>query len=138
MKQVTSLLQNGAIKGKVFQAYDSHIPYILKFFIDFNLYGMSYLHTVTNEIFVRRYDQGGIENEIPFGMKKLNIDCVTVSKIEIDVLAKNILNRLAYQNQDKSDYINPGISSIWADERIRRENIDSSQVCLKQTKNDKI
>lgn len=44
MKRAASLFQNGAILGKTYQAYDSHVPYILKFFIDYNLYGMSFLH----------------------------------------------------------------------------------------------
>lgn len=36
-------LQNGAICNKVFQPHEAHVPYILQFFIDYNLYGMSFI-----------------------------------------------------------------------------------------------
>ncbi|EDV19122.1 uncharacterized protein TRIADDRAFT_34124 [Trichoplax adhaerens] len=39
--KVAELLLAGAIMNKVFQPHESHIPFILQFFIDYNLYGMN-------------------------------------------------------------------------------------------------
>lgn len=36
-----SYLQNAAVFNRVFQPHEAHIPYILQFFIDNNLYGMN-------------------------------------------------------------------------------------------------
>uniref|UniRef100_A0A0E0LIF0 DNA polymerase zeta catalytic subunit N-terminal domain-containing protein n=1 Tax=Oryza punctata TaxID=4537 RepID=A0A0E0LIF0_ORYPU len=46
-KKVSALekaLQDGAVLNRVFQPYESHIPYLLHFLIDYNLYGMGYVH----------------------------------------------------------------------------------------------
>ena len=56
-----------------------------------------------------------------------NIERISTSKIEIDVPASHILNRLEI-NTKKSDHENPGIESIWTDERLRREKTDVSTV----------
>ncbi|OEL29890.1 DNA polymerase zeta catalytic subunit [Dichanthelium oligosanthes] len=37
-------LQSGAISNRAFQPYESHIPYLLHFLIDYNLYGMGHIH----------------------------------------------------------------------------------------------
>jgi DNA polymerase zeta len=35
------MFQSGAILNKMYQAHEAHIPYILQFMIDYNLYGMN-------------------------------------------------------------------------------------------------
>jgi hypothetical protein len=35
------MFQSGSILNKMFQAHEAHIPYILQFMIDYNLYGMN-------------------------------------------------------------------------------------------------
>jgi DNA polymerase elongation subunit (family B) len=41
IKRAATLLQTGALLGgKEFQPYESHVPYLLQFYIDYNLYGM--------------------------------------------------------------------------------------------------
>ncbi|XP_076819341.1 DNA polymerase zeta catalytic subunit-like isoform X2 [Clavelina lepadiformis] len=44
VKRVCELLQAGAIMHRSFQPHEAHIPYILQMFIDYNLYGMNFLH----------------------------------------------------------------------------------------------
>lgn len=56
------------------------------------------------------------------------IEKMSVCKFEYDVIAKFILNKLSLENINSSEHINPGISSIWQDERRRREKLDSSQI----------
>ncbi|KAL6657151.1 hypothetical protein ACP70R_004931 [Stipagrostis hirtigluma subsp. patula] len=37
-------IQGGAVLNKAFQTYESHIPYLLHFLVDYNLYGMGHVH----------------------------------------------------------------------------------------------
>ncbi|XP_069370752.1 DNA polymerase zeta catalytic subunit isoform X2 [Paralichthys olivaceus] len=41
VKRVCELLQSGAVMNKSYQPHESHIPFLLQFFIDYNLYGMN-------------------------------------------------------------------------------------------------
>ena len=36
-------VQSGAVLGRRFQPYESHVPYLLQVKVDFNLYGMGFL-----------------------------------------------------------------------------------------------
>lgn len=85
LPRVVDLLQNGAIFSKVFQPYEAHIPYLLQvviigyltstlllmcfyyisvsavllqFLIDFNLYGMNFLHA--RKVFFRGFSTFGM------------------------------------------------------------------------------
>lgn len=42
--RVVGLLQTGAVMGRVFPTYESHIPYLLQFLIDYNIYGMNMIN----------------------------------------------------------------------------------------------
>nr|XP_011466294.1 PREDICTED: DNA polymerase zeta catalytic subunit isoform X2 [Fragaria vesca subsp. vesca] len=42
--RAANLLLGGAVLGKCLQPHQSHIPFILQFMIDYNLYGMGHLH----------------------------------------------------------------------------------------------
>lgn len=54
IKRAGSLLQSGAILGKIFQPHESHVPYVLQFLIDYNLYGMSFLHVPAEVVRYRK------------------------------------------------------------------------------------
>ncbi|XP_034999481.1 DNA polymerase zeta catalytic subunit isoform X2 [Hippoglossus stenolepis] len=41
VKRVCELLQSGAVMNKSYQPNEGHIPFLLQFFIDYNLYGMN-------------------------------------------------------------------------------------------------
>lgn len=41
--RIVDLMRSGAIMGTRFQPFESHIPFRLQFFVDFNLYGMAWL-----------------------------------------------------------------------------------------------
>uniref|UniRef100_A0A1D1Y8K7 DNA polymerase zeta catalytic subunit n=1 Tax=Anthurium amnicola TaxID=1678845 RepID=A0A1D1Y8K7_9ARAE len=43
--RAAALLLGGSILNKSVQPYESHIPFLLQFMVDYNLYGMSHLHT---------------------------------------------------------------------------------------------
>ncbi|KAI3448610.1 hypothetical protein Pfo_005275 [Paulownia fortunei] len=44
VSRAADLLLTGAIVDKILQPYESHIPFLLQFLIDYNLYGMGHLH----------------------------------------------------------------------------------------------
>ncbi|KAJ0256178.1 DNA polymerase zeta catalytic subunit [Hirschfeldia incana] len=44
VSRAASLLLEGAVLGRSLQPYESHIPFILQFLIDYNLYGMGHVH----------------------------------------------------------------------------------------------
>lgn len=114
-RRAANLLQSGTVLGKQFQPHESHIPYILKFFIDYNLFGMSYIHVPLQNVHIRYADD------------KSQFRKRSVSQIEVDFEAMHILNhRLAAEmTQDPSKAANPGIESLWEDERLRRNAIES-------------
>ncbi|XP_037888398.1 DNA polymerase zeta catalytic subunit isoform X1 [Glossina fuscipes] len=126
VRRAAGMLQNGVILNKVFQPHESHVPYILQFMIDYNLYGMSFIHTPFDIVKFRRATDADV---IPF--KDLSdiqiLNCHTVKKLtncalEVDILAIFILNRfqLLYKSSG-SKHTNPGIESIWHDEKMRRQ-----------------
>ncbi|KAJ3294860.1 DNA polymerase zeta [Borealophlyctis nickersoniae] len=41
--KVVGMLEEGAVMGQRFQTFESHIPYLHQFFIDYNLYGMDFI-----------------------------------------------------------------------------------------------
>ena len=122
IKRAASLFQNGVILGKKFQSYESHVPYILQFFIDYNLYGMSFLH-VPNQ-YTKQRRKSNSSNNIDFKDSLENlIEPISVSESEIDIVAQYILNRITCDTTPSSQHQNPGISAIWKDEQYRRDKI---------------
>lgn len=151
IRRAANLLQNGAILNKIHQPHESHLPYLLQFFIDFNLYGMSFLHVPADVVRYRRRPQRNEENSngklqcVPaFLLRKYlknifrffftenakldsqmhSIECTSVSKCEIDISAAHILNRLEILDKSRGCHANPGIASIWTDERCRRSKME--------------
>lgn len=61
IKRAASLFQNGAILGKIFQPHESHVPYVLQFLIDYNLYGMSFLYVPSEVVRFRQPFNGKVE-----------------------------------------------------------------------------
>uniref|UniRef100_A0A2M4B8C7 DNA polymerase zeta catalytic subunit n=1 Tax=Anopheles marajoara TaxID=58244 RepID=A0A2M4B8C7_9DIPT len=113
VRKATQLLMNGAILSTTYQVLETHVPYILQFFIDYNLYGMSFLNLESKGLRQRK-DDG---SEPPK---------MSTSEYEIDALATAILNR-APRRRDTSEFANPGIASIWADEQARRQVLGMEQ-----------
>lgn len=102
--------------NKIFEPHEAHIPFILQFFIDFNLYGMSFIE-FSNVKYRKMANAGnyliaGIS--IYYSLKQnvnllsllllelhhnipeeafLPVSAVSLSQCEIDVLACDIINR---------------------------------------------
>ncbi|KMQ94289.1 dna polymerase zeta catalytic subunit-like protein [Lasius niger] len=155
IKRTADLLQNGAILNQTFQAYEAHIPYILQFMIDYNLYGMNLINL--NNIKYRCSLQGCTTEED--SQNKSSMDLInsqmylptsvtrqSMCELEVDAHASDILNR---QNITEKLELNPGLAAIWDEEKARRavaglENAKSqllypktpSKIILPPTSND--
>lgn len=105
---------NGVIMSRVFQTYETHVPYILQFFIDYNLYGMSLMNVPTAAVQERGDGEGQLAK-------------MSTSEYEVDILAVDILNRATMEEEKRSPYANPGIASIWNDEQARRRLLEMDQ-----------
>lgn len=141
VRRTANLLQNAAILNRVYQPHESHLPYVLQFMIDYNLYGMSFLYVPSTVI---RYRQphpvaadaataadDSVASDFPLqsdpdGRQWLDkkIERMTTSANEIDVEATFILNRFQIALHENAEHANPGIAFIWSDERGRRSKME--------------
>lgn len=80
--------------------------------IDHNLYGMSQVF-VPQQLLVYRHS-----NDVPSGSELLQK--LTQSSIEFDMMAIHILNRALLYEKSDTNCVNPGIASLWEDEKVRR------------------
>nr|XP_036219196.1 DNA polymerase zeta catalytic subunit [Bactrocera oleae] len=132
VRRAANLLQSGAIMNTNFHPYESHVPYILQFMIDYNLYGMSFVHIPLDVV---KFRQAGDEHNlrefhIP-ALKQAQFLNPTVAKkqstcvFEVDIGSNFILNRfqLALRSNNSKTHSNPGIEAIWNDERLRRQKM---------------
>ncbi|XP_034253905.1 uncharacterized protein LOC117652853 [Thrips palmi] len=125
IKQAVNLLQNGAILNKVFQPHEAHIPFILQFFIDFNLYGMSFIDF--QHVKYRRTNFQELLSKIPAEhILPDSIRAVSSSQFEVDAAACFISNRPS--SQGNAQICNPGIAAIWEDENRRRSMKEGTPV----------
>lgn len=146
--------QNGAILNQTLQPYEAHIPYILQFMIDYNLYGMNLINL--NNI---KYRCSLQECTTEDSQNKSSMDLInpqmylptsvmrqSMCELEVDAHASDILNK---QNVNEKLELNPGLAAIWDEEKARRaavglENANSqllypktpSKIILSPTDND--
>ncbi|XP_015597697.1 DNA polymerase zeta catalytic subunit isoform X2 [Cephus cinctus] len=126
IKKATDLLQNGLVLKQSLQPHEAHIPYILQFMIDYNIYGMSTVNV--NNVKYRRSTRTLLEmgssgesnhNSEPSSKEYLAYSVVRQStcELEVDALASDILNR---KTIEAGLDLNPGLATIWNEERTRR------------------
>ncbi|KAK9763082.1 DNA polymerase zeta [Basidiobolus ranarum] len=77
VSRVAELLQMGAIMGTVFQPYEAHIPFLLQFFIDYNLYGMNYINLDDMVTRVNSYEKQPWEDSVVVKETVLNKDLIS-------------------------------------------------------------
>ncbi|KAL6255967.1 hypothetical protein P5V15_013204 [Pogonomyrmex californicus] len=125
IKRTADLLQNGAILNQTLQPYEAHIPYILQFMIDYNLYGMNLINL--NSVKYRGFLQ---ECAMENSQSRSSIDLLdsqtylpisvtrqSMCELEVDAHASEILNRQCISEKLE---LNPGLAAIWDEEKTRR------------------
>ncbi|CAL8312592.1 unnamed protein product [Lota lota] len=146
VKRVCELLCSGAVMNKVYQPHEGHIPFLLQFFIDYNLYGMNLLHLAALKFRTQRLrGQGSClsvcrlndsilgasfqrwqPDNIPCSLVLEGVQRQSTCELEADAVATDILNRLEIESQIGK---NPGLQAIWEDEKQRRrDNNQPSQI----------
>ncbi|KYM93032.1 DNA polymerase zeta catalytic subunit [Atta colombica] len=129
IKRTADLLQNGVVLNQTLQPYEAHIPYILQFMIDYNLYGMNLINL--NSVKYRHSLQGCAteDSQSRSSMDFLDSEAYlpisitrqSMCELEVDVHASEILNR---QNVNEKLELNPGLAAIWNEEKARRAEVD--------------
>ncbi|XP_066587967.1 DNA polymerase zeta catalytic subunit isoform X2 [Prorops nasuta] len=121
LKKATDLLQSGAVLNEFLQPHEAHIPFVLQFMIDYNIYGMNTInlsHVTYRQL--QKTDSCAENINEPQSFDNCSVSSVarqSVCDIEIDTTASNILNR---EINAENIEMNPGIAAIWKDERLRR------------------
>ncbi|TDG44390.1 hypothetical protein AWZ03_009193 [Drosophila navojoa] len=130
VRRAANLLQSGAILSRNFNPHESHVPYILQFMIDYNLYGMSYLHVPLEVVKFRRQTEEDVVAYANVKPQQLldpsSVKKVACSALEVDISSNFILNRFQLVTKTNSTHTNPGIEAIWHDELVRRQKLAES------------
>ncbi|XP_033118831.1 DNA polymerase zeta catalytic subunit-like isoform X2 [Anneissia japonica] len=148
VKKAVDLLHGGAVMNKVHQPHEAHIPFLLQFFIDYNLSGMDLINLSAFK-FRRSSDDenqakstlaikdasstgyGSFHSNVPsteYGNTSevqspelVDVARQSMCELEIDCVAVDILNRLQIE---KNVGKNPGLMAIWEDEKQRRKELN--------------
>lgn len=124
VRKASTLLQNGAILGKIHQPHETHLPFVQQFMIDYNLYGMSFVHIPAEVVRFRADSLSGRMQGIRTGSTlDPTIERQSVSRVELDVPSSYIMNRYQLDDNASKQHANPGIAFLWRDERIRRSRL---------------
>ncbi|KAI9095523.1 ribonuclease H-like domain-containing protein [Phlyctochytrium arcticum] len=148
--KIISILEEGVIMGLAFQPFEAHIPYIHQFFIDYNLYGMDFMHLVDGRfrfpvLAVNRAQAAhdGARNyvaEASINPQKrwdasTNVVRQSFCELEIDTWSSEIQNRALISERRGQPFANgrpsavmendtkliPSLRAMWEEERQRRE-----------------
>jgi DNA polymerase zeta len=134
MNKVVGLLQSGSIMNTEFQVFEAHIPYLLQFLVDYNLYGMENV-----DLSYYKYRSSSDETENIWKSKDLKRQ--SNCKVEIDTWASAITNRNLVQERSQTPLANsfsshqtqhggtliPSLAAIAKDEASRRLKLGMDQ-----------
>ena len=123
VKRVVMILLSGVINDSIYQPFESHIPYLLHFFIDYNLYGMNFMY-FKNPLF-RQPIPSSSSSPIPVHfLSSRHLKRTTICKYEIDVIASNIINikwinKIDINNASIDQHkLVPSVNDIWNWEKL--------------------
>ncbi|CCU82041.1 DNA polymerase zeta catalytic subunit [Blumeria hordei DH14] len=143
MTRLSDILRQGTIMKRIFQLYEAHIPYLLQWMIDYNLYGCSYINC-SRVLFRAPVPQFENLNHIPHLWHDLSIPPDLIIKgetfprisycsLEVDICVQDILNRHEIKprnlHHDFVERLNPfkpnerlvnSMAALWKDETRRR------------------
>ncbi|KAF8985309.1 DNA polymerase zeta [Entomortierella lignicola] len=141
--KIVDLMRSGAIMGKKFQPFESHIPFKLQFFIDYNLYGMGWLEL--EEAILRNEIPAPMDGDHPRRLTKLTVSETRIwslendpgrishCEIEMDSTVDRIVNRDNAPERDTHTSLEecfkppplsvqvPSMAGLWEDDARRRK-----------------
>ncbi|CAG9530449.1 unnamed protein product [Cercopithifilaria johnstoni] len=127
LRIVANALQKEARKDSIFQVYESHVPYILQFFVDHSIFGMDLVNFISVKFRISPqqnfsdfyYQDLKVEN-IVNNMELVSplLPCTTAA-VECDVFSADISNVSVHSTSEL--FNNPGLNYIWQDEQRRRQ-----------------
>ncbi|KAI8815500.1 hypothetical protein BJ742DRAFT_18910 [Cladochytrium replicatum] len=143
VSKAVGLLESGAIMGRVYQTYESHVPFLLQFLIDYNLYGMDFIHMkdlrfrldeekTANNIHQSQCVDGVTLSDSYLWPAHCKISRQSYSELEIDAQSCDILNQTTVRQRETDALIDltsskvhtsklvPSLAAIWEDEYQRR------------------
>lgn len=129
IRKAAAMVQNGVILNRVFHPHESHVPYVQQFMIDYNIYGMSFVHVPIEILKFRKSTEDEIldcDDSQMLDFKKA--PKISSTTLEVDIAATFILNRFQIGAKSADNNSNPGIESIWQDERSRRNKLQEDNV----------
>lgn len=137
LNKLADLLITGKVLGLPMQPYESHIPYLLQFFTDFNLTGCGIMN-ISHALFrhpLPEDDPGISVDNVPPDLVLDPVEFPRLShcELEIDIDASSIRDRLVlkernlHNNFDETEELSDEIfihtlAGIWTDEANRRHN----------------
>jgi hypothetical protein len=153
LNRVATLLRNGAVCQRQFTVFESHIPYLLQLFIDYNLFGMGYVHLTSAAFRVpvlpraRRVERSLVDDTtLRGGDRRMQCrwwtdealsalapspaprTCTTELELDADIThIQNARDKLTSQvAKDSQAALVPQLAQLWDDERLRRaaQNLD--------------
>ncbi|KAK9458983.1 uncharacterized protein V1516DRAFT_681707 [Lipomyces oligophaga] len=152
MGRLAELLRGGSILNTVFEIFEAHIPYVLQFLIDFNLYGCGWMNLskvrFRSPVPPRRVNPSVSYFEWTDATIKPEEYCASdefprrsYSALEIDIQASDILNRLDVNLRNIHDgfverslkipqdfkYVR-SIIELWNDEQKRRKDMNRTRL----------
>ncbi|CAH8642458.1 unnamed protein product [Dicrocoelium dendriticum] len=127
------VLSSGSVLEKHFQPMETHLPFLLKFCIDYDLYGMNFMQVKhfkvrsNQDVYLDAFiSTAPVDNYcLPQLLPReqlLPSDLApryTSTGMEFDIAACDILSKDT--SQDHLDW-NPGLDDLWSEERSRRLN----------------
>ena len=126
---LSDILVYGIVLGTVFQPHESHIPFIMQFLIDFNLYGMNFVHLsdAIMRVEADRQEKSGKATSLSeeTSLEKdhvMRLAKQSICELEFDTFACCILNTATETSKSqKEKFCNPGLRAIWEDELMRQK-----------------
>ncbi|CCH40490.1 DNA polymerase zeta subunit [Wickerhamomyces ciferrii] len=119
--RLAEMLRDGKATGKKYDCYEVHIPYVLQFLSDFNLFGCAWLRLKNLYLRSPILSDDSLKTdelvEYLTGFQPTDAERTGYSALEIDVCAQDILNRLDLKERElHHDFIekfNPPSSDIY-------------------------
>lgn len=113
--QIASVeLQKRALTNANMQPYYAHIPYVLQFFIGYDIFGMDLVHFDEKKVHFRAPPQHLTRNTLQCATSPL--DMATRMSVEFDAYEDVILNSSLLSN---SQFFNAGLKLIYTEEMAR-------------------